>query len=186
MLAIALVYWILCSYIRVLLTFGVSGRDSYALLRVDYLFLRFQVDGRIIWKRNGKPEIVLRYGNGKHALHNVRRKHGMKKIGGKDIIRLFRLCEVDAAVFLRLKDAAAAAVTAGAIRTLVSSAAAMAHMRLPRIYLDVKPGEPCFLVNICCVFSARLGDAMFAAAKYALKKSLNRMGKRDSVGKASH
>ena len=186
MLAIALVYWILCSQVHAWLTVGIADRDVHVLLRAEFLFVRLQLDGKIIWNGLDMPEIVFGSSGKRFRIVPINQKHSKKKQGPKGFIRAFRMIKLDAAVLMRLEDAAAAAVAAGAMRALLSSAAAALRISSPGIYVVSKTGSFCFLANICCMFSAQTGDIVITAAKYALKRALKSREKRDLVGKTSH
>ena len=188
MLAIALLYWLLCARVRMRVSIVIHGSGGSFSLEITSCFVHMQWNGMLAWMIIDKPPYLsIRFGKKSilpwGRLRRREKRHNQAKWAA---LRAFRVESVQVFACVGMGDAAATAVTSAALQAVLSAMAAVWRVPVCCVYVDAKLNEVCFASNARCIFSASLGDIMFAAAKAAAKKYIIRKGKRDPVGKASH
>jgi len=185
-IAIALVYWLLCMRVYAWLSIGLNGNKGVYSLKIRWLLFGMNLEGTIAWNSifHG-PEHVLRYqSKPKQKKRRTRRSAG--KMIRKAVVQAFRVIRAEAVLRIGMENAASAAMTAGAVQAALCAAAAVRHVQDCQVRVDAQTGRNCFLADIRCIFCASLGDIMFEAAGAVRLKNKKENGKRDSIGKASY
>ena len=151
-----------------------------ALIAMIYLLLAMPVKARVFLCMHGLHgnallEVEL---PGLRLCRNApipKRKPHPKKGRGAYLIRVIRACSVErfrVQVRLGTGDAAQTALASGALRAgLLGMLAARGIRNEAGVCVVPVFGEPCFSLAVEGIFSAALGDVMYAALRAALKKS---------------
>ena len=157
MLVVALLYWLFCAQVQAVLSLGISDSGGSFSIQFNWLLFQIRKDGILLWPEEGKGfRILLRDNNRKGRQRRVK-KSSLRRAA----VRAFRIS--------RLDDAAATAQVIGMLRALVSVACAAFGLREVSVKASAQLESFCFLSEVRCIFSSRLGDVMFAAAKSLLK-----------------
>lgn len=168
---IGLAYLLLCAPVRLYAFAAADGALAWAGVCVEMGMLCFRLDGvGVLWP--GRASFSQRYGKQKgrrqaqdsamqamRALHRTLRALGGRWRGG-----------VQARVRIGAGDAAATALAAGAAQASVSALLSALPEGIRRdVRIDADAGGLHFLAAARCIWIARVGDIMLAAAKTAAK-----------------
>lgn len=188
MLTIALLYWLLCARVKMRLMMVIHGSRGSFSMEMTSSVIHAQWNGMLTWTLTDKPPFLsIRFGE-KSILPwgRLREKEKRRNRVKRSALRAFQIESVETFMRVGLGDAASTAVAAAALQAMLSAMAAVWCVPIYRSSIDRQSSGVCLAASACCIFSASLGDIMFAAVKAAAKECSIRRGKRDSVGKASH
>ena len=178
-----LAYLLLACPVAVRFAAGMNGMSGSALMEVSYLGLCLRYDGVLAARPGGElPHMTARYGRRDGRGERARRKRQTDSGRGEETLRRIRRyiallnlsgCSGRTALDLRIGmgDAAATALTAGALRAALPGAlAGFARQAQHAVAVEPEYARPCLVVCLRGIFSAPAGDIMFAAAKAAMNK----------------
>ena len=165
MLVVALLYWLFCAQVQAVLSLGISDSGGSFSIQFNWLLFQIRKDGILLWPEEGKGfRILLRDNNRKGRQRRVK-KSSLRRAA----VCAFRISRVEIAARIGLDDAAATARVIGMLRALISAACAAFGLREVSVKASAQLESFCFLSEVRCIFSSRLGDVMFAAVKSLLK-----------------
>lgn len=174
MLLVFLLYLLLSLRVTVRLSAGIGAQQSAVSASVGALGLWVRYEGVIVLE-GAKPHVQPRYGSKKRKGKKLKQRlDRCKRLWPwlRALVPCLDFARCDLLLRIGLGQADETAVAAGALRAAISALAASLPAAPPlRLHVQADFERPAFLGVGHCIFSFALGDIMFAAARFALRKT---------------
>lgn len=172
LLAVYIVYLLLCVPITVRASVGVNDVQSAARASVHALLVGASFDGVAVRRDGGLVwRLAPRYGGGRTDGGRIRKIKAARPFAAA-ILRAAHWRRLEVRMRVGTQEAWSTALAAGSARALaLALLAQMRHLPPCDLRVDADFRSPCMVLTARCIFSVRAGDIMLAVLKTAVKKT---------------